>query len=185
MENLIRLALAYALILPLIGLVVAVVKVLAVPRPRTPERIVEIFMRQYLLWCIALSFLCNFLVHTFFGDIAAPLIGWAPSPFEVEVGTASLGFALVGFYALGRDTAVRLAAILGPAAFLWGAAVGHVIQIVRSNNFAPGNAGFILYTDILVPIIGFVLVWLAKRHPVRPLVSADNEPDSWVRPTGA
>jgi hypothetical protein len=183
MEDLVRLALGYALILPLIGLVVAVVKVLAVPRPRSPERVVEIFMRQYLLFCIALSFLCNFIVHTFFGHLAAPLIGWAPSPFEVEVGTASLGFALVGFYAVGRDTAVRLAAILGPAAFLWGAAVGHVIEIVRSANFTPGNAGFILYMDILVPIIGFVLVWLARRHPVRPDEPAQVESTAGARPT--
>jgi hypothetical protein len=183
MEDLVRLALAYALILPLIGLVVAVVRVLALPRPRSPGRVVEIFMRQYLLFFIALPFLCNFVAHTFFGHVVAPLIGWAPSPFEVEVGTASLGFALVGFYAIGQNTAVRLAAVLGPTAFLWGAAVGHVIQIVRSDNFSPGNAGFILYMDILVPIIGFVLVFLAGRHPIRPTVSTELDTDVRVRPT--
>ena len=28
---------------------------------------------------------------------------------------------------------------------------------------APGNAGVILYTDFLVPLIGFVLLWFAWR----------------------
>jgi hypothetical protein len=28
---------------------------------------------------------------------------------------------------------------------------------------APGNAGVVLYTDFLVPIIGFWLLWLAWR----------------------
>ncbi|MGE3288362.1 MAG: DUF6790 family protein [Pseudonocardia sp.] len=172
MNDLVRLALAYFLILPLIGLVVAVVRVLALPRPRDRGRVVEVALRQYLLFCVGLVFLANFVVHTFFGDVAAPLIGWEPSPFEVEVGTASLGFALVGFYALRRDTAVRLAAVLGPAAFLWGAAVGHLVQIVQEGNFSPGNAGFVFYLDILLPIVGFLLVALARRHPVRDDVPA-------------
>lgn len=164
MDDLVRLALAYFLIFPVIGLLVAVVKILALPRPRDRGRIVEIALRQYLLFCIALAFLANFVVHTFFGHLAAPLIGWEPSPFEVEVGMASLGFALVGAYALGRDAAVRFAAVLGPAAFLWGAAVGHVVAIVQEGNFSPGNAGFVLYLDILLPIVGFVLVALSRRN---------------------
>lgn len=178
MNDLIRLALAYFLILPLIGLVVAVVRVLALPRPRERGRVVEIVLRQYLLFCVALAFLVNFVVHTFFGDLAAPLIGWEPSPFEAEVGAASLGFALVGFYALRRDVAVRFAAVLGPAAFLWGAAVGHLVQIVREGNLSPGNAGFVFYLDILLPIVGFVLVALARRHPVREDVPAGSRQDA-------
>ncbi|MGD9531992.1 MAG: DUF6790 family protein, partial [Pseudonocardia sp.] len=67
MNDLVRLALAYFLILPLIGLVVAIAMVLALPRPRDRGRIIEIALRQYLLFCIALAFLCNFVVHTFFG----------------------------------------------------------------------------------------------------------------------
>ncbi|MGE0299162.1 DUF6790 family protein [Pseudonocardia sp.] len=175
MNDLVRLALAYFLILPLIGLVVAIVMVLALPRPRDRGRIIEIALRQYLLFCIALAFLCNFVVHTFFGHLAAPLIGWEPSPFEIEVGMASLGFGLVGSYALRRDAAVRFAAVLGPAAFLWGAGVGHIIQIVQEGNFSPGNAGFVLYLDILLPIVGFVLVALSRRHPVRTDAPADAE----------
>jgi hypothetical protein len=35
--------------------------------------------------------------------------------------------------------------------------------MVTAHNFAPGNAGTIFYTDIAVPPVGFVLLWLQHR----------------------
>ena len=34
--------------------------------------------------------------------------------------------------------------------------------MITARNFAPGNAGVIFYMDIIVPIIGFVLLWLNR-----------------------
>jgi hypothetical protein len=95
--------------------------------------------------------------------MTARFIGWADSPFQAEVGFASLGFAAVGFLAFRGSFDMRVAAIVGPACFLLGAAGGHIVQIVRTRNYAPGNAGVILYTDILLPLIGFALLALAHR----------------------
>ncbi len=53
--------------------------------------------------------------------------------------------------------------ILGPSMFLWGAAAGHIYQMLTADNFAPGNAGSVLYTDIFLPVIGFALLWLSWR----------------------
>lgn len=52
--------------------------------------------------------------------------------------------------------------------FLWGAAIGHIHQIVTTGNEAPGNAGVMLYTDILLPLAGFILLWLRWRTSVHP-----------------
>lgn len=104
-------------------------------------------------------------MHVFFGDMAAQFIGWADSPFQREVGFASLGFAAVGFLAFRGSFDMRVAAITGPACFLLGAAGGHIIEIVRTGDFAPGNAGVILYTGLFLPFIGFALLWLKHRHP--------------------
>ena len=95
--------------------------------------------------------------------MTARFIGWQDSPFQAEVGFASLGFAVVGFLAFRRSFEMRLAAVVGPAFFLLGAAGGHVYQMITAHNFAPGNAGVIFYTDILIPIIGFALLWLQFR----------------------
>jgi hypothetical protein len=119
----------------------------------------------YCLIVIGFTFAYNFVMHVFFGDVAAAYIGWANSPFQAEVGWASLGFAVIGFLAFHEGFEMRLAAVIGPACFLLGAAIGHVYQMVAAHNFAPGNAGIIFWTDILVPLLGFVLLWLRYRSP--------------------
>jgi hypothetical protein len=44
-----------------------------------------------MLFPIGISNLINFAFHVFFGDTAAKFIGWENSPFQAEVGFASLG----------------------------------------------------------------------------------------------
>jgi hypothetical protein len=46
---------------------------------------------------------------------------------------------------------------------MFGAAAGHVYQMITAHNFAPGNAGIIFWSDILLPLFGFVLLWLQDR----------------------
>jgi hypothetical protein len=147
-----------------LGLVAAWIALLRRPRPWTRARIVEEALAWFLFFSIGVSFLYNFVMHVFFGELAASFIGWADSPFQAEVGYASLGFAAVGFLAFRGGAELRLAAILGPALFLWGAAIGHALDMVRSHNFAPGNAGVIFWTDILLPVFGLALVAAARRR---------------------
>lgn len=146
-----------------LGLVAAWIALTRRPRPWGRAVVVEELLAWFLFFSIGLSFLYNFVFHVFFGDLAAFYIGWENSPFQAEVGYASLGFAAVGFLAFRGGDQVRLAAIVGPALFLWGAAIGHVLDMIRSHNFAPGNAGVIFWTDIFVPIIGLAL-WSASRR---------------------
>src|SRR6516164_5623884 len=131
--------------------------------PRTFALIVEALFSYFVLFSIGLSSLYNFVLHVFFGKLAAGFIGWEDSPFQLEVGFASLGFAVVGLLAFRGSFDLRLAAIVGPACFLWGAAGGHVYQMITAHNFAPGNAGIIFYSDLLVPIVGFIFLWLQHR----------------------
>lgn len=153
----------YFVLLPVTGLAWAGVVVLRKRGTLTRVQAAGIFLQGLLFFGVGLSFLWNFVMHVFFGAAAARFIGWAPSPFQAEVGFASLGFAVVALLACRGAYELRLAAILGPACFLWGAAAGHVVQIVQAGNLAPGNAGAVLWTDLLLPVAGFVLLWLA--HP--------------------
>jgi hypothetical protein len=164
MADMIRFVLGnFTLTFLIIGLVASAVALLRAPKPLTAAATVEALLFYFLLFSIGFSFLYNFVVHVFFGDVAARMIGWADSPFQAEVGFASLGFSAVGFLACWRSFDLRLAAIVGPALFLLGAAGGHIYQIAVAHNFAPGNAGVILYTDIAIPLIGFGLLWLQHR----------------------
>lgn len=136
----------------------------ALHRHRSGWDLWERALSYFLLFEIGLCFFYNFVMHVFFGAMAAAFIGWADSPFQAEVGWASLGFSLLGVLGFRMGFEMRLAAIAASACFLLGAASGHIVQMVTARNFAPGNAGVIFWTDILVPIIGFALLWMRYRR---------------------
>lgn len=147
-----------------IGLIVALAAIARTPRPRSAAVVVEKLISWHVFFALGATYLLNFVFHVFFGKMAAAFIGWSDSPFQLEVGMASLGFSAVAFVAAFRSFDLRLAAVLGPSLFSLGAAAGHVRQMVTAHNFAPGNAGVIFWTDLVVPLIGFVLLWLQRRH---------------------
>jgi hypothetical protein len=164
MATVIRILLAnFTLTFLVLGLIAAVVSLWWRRRPLTASVVVEEVLAYFLLCSVGVSFFYNFVVHAFFGDMAARFIGWEPSPFQTEVGMASLGYAVVGFLAFRGGFGLRAAAVVGPGIFLLGAATGHLYQMIVAQNFAPGNAGVIFYTDMAIPIIGAALLWLQQR----------------------
>jgi hypothetical protein len=164
---------SYLLSVPVLGLIVSGVAVMRAKKPRSAAVIVEALLAYYVLFTIGITYFCNFVMHVFFGALAARFIGWADSPFQAEVGYASLGFSVVGFLAFRGSFDLRLAAVIGPALFGLGAAIGHIQQIAATQDFAPGNGGFVLYLDFIVPIFGLVLLWLqhATGRPVRDIAA--------------
>ncbi len=168
MEGVIRFVLSnFTLTFLVIGLAASGIALLRAPKPLTAPVVVEALFAWFLLFSIGVSFFYNFVMHTFFGEMSAKFIGWANSPFQLEVGFASLGFAVVGFLAFRRSFDLRLAAVVGPALFLLGAAGGHIYQMISAGNFAAGNVGIIFYTDILIPAFGGLLLWLQHRYGAR------------------
>jgi len=128
-------------------------------KPLRKQQIVEALFSYFLLFSIGISFVYNFIMHVFFSEMSASFIGWEHSPFQFEVGFASLGFGTVGLLAFRQGLSFRAASVMGPSFFLWGAAGGHVYQMITTHNFAPGNAGIVFWTDIIIPIIAFVLLY--------------------------
>jgi hypothetical protein len=153
----------YPLTLLVVGLIVSLIAIARAPRPVSTAVIVDKLLAWYVFFNIAIMYLVNFIFHVFFGPMAAAFIGWSDSPFQFEVGTASLGFSVAGFIAAFGRFDRRLIAVIGPSIFTLGAAIGHVHQMVSAHNFAPGNAGPIFYTDIIIPVFGFALLWLARN----------------------
>lgn len=142
----------------LIWLLVAGIAVARLPKSRESHAVAERFLGWYCFIVIGVYLFYNFVGHVFYGETLARFIGWANSPFQAEVGYASLGFSVVGLFAFRGGHGIRFAAIVAPAMFLWGAACGHAYQMITAGNFAPGNAGSVFWTDIAVPLIGFVML---------------------------
>ena len=149
----------FTITLLVIGFLCSFVDLSLKQKPLHKRQVIESLFSYLLLFGIGLTFLCNFVFHVFFADMAASVIGWENSPFQYEVGYASLGFAISGIIAFKQNLSFRAATIIGPLFFLWGAAGGHVYQMIKADNFAPGNAGSIFWWDIILPIIAFVLLY--------------------------
>jgi hypothetical protein len=153
----------YSLSFLVIGLLFSLVAIVRAKTSLKSSDIVEKLISWHVFWAIGVGYFYNFVMHGFFGRMSAAFIGWVDSPFQFEVATASLGFSVVGFLAAFRSFDLRLAAIVGPAMFMLGAAGGHLYQMVTEHNFAPGNAGIIFYMDIVIPLFGILLLWLQHR----------------------
>ena len=149
----------------IIGLAAGVISLINKPKPLRVGVVAEAFFSYYLLFTIGINNLVNFVFHVFVGDTAAKFIGWENSPFQAEVGFASLGVGIAGVIAFKASLPFRFATLIPPAAFGWGAAAGHIYQMIVAHNFSPGNVGVVLPMGIVIPIVGFLFLWLSYKHP--------------------
>jgi uncharacterized protein DUF6790 len=151
-----------------ISVAASLIAIARLPRPFPPGAVVEKLLFWHLLVALGATYLYGAVCHLFFGAMTASFIGWPDSPFQFEVGIANLAFAVMAIIAAFASLTARSITIVGSAVFLLGAAAGHIYQMVTTHNFAPGNAGVIFYTDILLPLYGLILLWLKAREPRHP-----------------
>ena len=121
---------------------------------RTPKRVVEILLLYFL--CIQWGFgaILGALPHIIVPDTIAGYIGWTPgSPFQVELGFASLGLGVLGVLCIWFRGTFWLAPAIGRSIFLYGAAYVHISDIAAHGNLSAGNAGLPLVFDLVIPTI--------------------------------
>src|ERR1044072_8454591 len=87
----------------------AVVAIWQGPRPIDRSFVIDRLLLYLFVFPLGLLGLWAFLGHVFFAEQSAASIGWAPSPFQYEVGVANLGLALAALYAAFRGFEARLA----------------------------------------------------------------------------
>lgn len=140
----------------LLGIIIAVSINLSFDKKASRSRKIEIVL-MHAIGISAFMSIINFIGHAFFADTLANSIGWpAGNPFQLEVAGANLGIGLIGYLGYWRRD-FWLPYIIVRTCFMWTAGTIHIIEIVRSRNFSPGNAGPILYWDILWPILLAIL----------------------------
>jgi hypothetical protein len=144
----------------IIGMIVALIRVLHHRGQRTAEFISGAFLNSFVFWAIGIAETINFVMHSVFGDYAAASIGWAQSPFQLELAMCSLGIGVMAFI-LGRRTAPligKVALVIGVAIFGFGAAGGHIYQMLVNHDYAVNNTGLLLFSDIVINSVGLILV---------------------------
>ena len=123
-----------------------------------------------LFMAVGLSGIWGFAMHVFFPSIASKDIGWQANSFEFEVGLANLGLGISGIIAAFASWGYRAAVTTVTTTFLWGAAIGHIRQIILLHNYNPGNAGTILVTDILIPLTLLILLAISYTRVRKDLI---------------
>jgi hypothetical protein len=105
-----------------------------------------------LTWLVGVNGIALGSGHLFMPVPVAASIGWPTSRFQWEVGLANMGYGVAGVMAPSFDRGFWLATIVVFSIFMLGAAVGHVRSMLAEHNFSPGNAGYVFWYDVLVPI---------------------------------
>jgi hypothetical protein len=121
--------------------------------------VIGVFLLSFLVISLGIASLIGFVGHVFFADSVATNIGRATgSQFQLEVGFANLAIGILGITCISLRDNYWVATVIAATIFLWGAAFGHITDIIVHGNYATGNAGGALYDDLLVPLIAIVLL---------------------------
>jgi len=144
-----------------IGIIVGLITTVLNKDIRTVGTIAEKFLFYQLTVTLTLSGLQGFLGHVFKSDMVADFIGWKKgSFFQKELGYAELGYGLAGILCIWMGREFYLATIVIVSPLFIGATIVHVKEMIKSNNFKPGNA-FIVISDLLLPVSLIILYYVS------------------------
>jgi hypothetical protein len=141
-------------VMVLLSLVVPLAHLALVRGPWTRRNVLRVFLVYAFVFNVGgVGFLFGFIPHVFFADRTAELIGWPTgSMFQFEVGLHDGGWGILGFLCVFLGGGFWLATALGWSFFLFGAAWGHIREVLAEGNFAPYNL-MPAFTDAIIPIL--------------------------------
>ncbi len=179
----------YAISCFVLGLLIAGIGVLRLRGSRTGLAVSGLFVKNFIFYGIGVAMAVNSIMHSVFGDYAAKTIGWAQSPFQLELAFASLGIAVAAFFLYRPDTALRaqLAIVLVMVIFGLGDAFGHVYQTAVNHDHAVNNTGLLLFGDIVINLVGLgFVIWRAVAgRSIRPRKTAATDRYSDIAAAGS
>ena len=148
-------------------LIVAIATSIAkIRRARIGRRVINgpyVFWGEMLFYVYGLAAIYGGAFHAYAGPMVAASIGWQSSPFQYELGWFEIGYGFTALFSLWRGYQFRFAMTLPYSIFLLAAAAQHIYEMQHQRNYAPNNAGLILWLgDIAIPIVMLLLSWMAR-----------------------
>lgn len=131
--------------------------------PKTPLRIVRLLLLYQLVFSVGVSSFLAFIGLMFMSEFVAAYSGWIACPFEKQLANVNLGYAVLGIMCIWRSDDFWLATIIGSSIWLFLDGIGHIADMILHHNYAPGNIGVPLYTDIIVPIV-LIILYATYQH---------------------
>jgi hypothetical protein len=133
--------------------------------PRSRGRTLEIYLVWWLAVAIGLGGIIGGLFHVFDGKEVAEEIGFTRGDggFQFENAMGDIAIGTIAFLCIWFRGNFWLAVLIASSISLWGDAYGHLHQEVANDNHDPDNTGLVLYSDVLVPLVGLALYTLMSR----------------------
>jgi hypothetical protein len=139
------------------------------PAERDTERVLEVVLLWWIVVTIGIGGIVGGLYHLFDGAKIAHEIGFTRGDggFQTEVGFGDLALGVAAVLCVKFRDRYWLAILIVAAISLWGDAFGHIHQEVVNDNHDVDNTGPVLYSDILVPLVGLALYAARERLVAR------------------
>ncbi len=145
------------------GIVLSSLLIVLITKRRSRSFIFEIALRMSL-GIDGFGNIIGFFVHIFLADEIARSIGWQTgTPFQYEVAVANLAVGILGLLCFWRRD-FYLPAVIAKSVFAGGVGIVHIVDLVSMGNTSPGNAGVILYWDLIRPFLFSGLYILFSRY---------------------
>jgi hypothetical protein len=143
----------------LIGILAAIIHIAVKRNSIDRAGKVELLLLYCLVFGVGVFGANSFVMHVFFPEYVAPLIGWEVSPFQTEVGIHDGAWALLAFLAIWIRGWFWHAVVLGWSFFMIGAGIGHLKDTIVYGNYEPYNYGMIFFD--LGEALLLIVLWLA------------------------
>ena len=117
------------------------------------------------VWVMGVDGVYGFVCHLFFAPFVAEQSGWPNSSFLFEVAYANLTIGMLGLSSVWlRRRDDLLAAMVANCSWFFADGVRHLVPLVVDANNALSNVGSVLYTNLLVPELVVLLLWISRRQ---------------------
>src|SRR5271154_6371825 len=132
-------------------------------RRSSAHAIAATYLIYFLFFYVGVMGVFTACAHVFRPMQTSASIGWATSPYEYEVGMADLTVGVLGILCLWLRGNFWLATAIANAVWLLGDAVGHLRQIMLTNNHAANNSGVFLVVEFTMPVLILILALYHRR----------------------
>ena len=135
-------------------------------RPMSYPKCIELLLLYQLVFNLGCLGLLSFIGLTFMPQRAADELGWTICLFQQELANVNLGYGVVGFLAIWFRGLFWTATVISASIWLFGDGLHHFFMAFWDQERGLGTLGIIFYTDILIPVILVLLLYLYHQsHP--------------------
>ncbi len=122
------------------------------------ENLLKTTIRNIFMYLGTFQFIPSVIMHSVKRVKTAEYIGWESSGFQFTLAGYALSMAILGILCNYHEGVFWVVTTIAVTIFLWPCAAGHIIEMKKRGNFNLGNAGYILYWDIFMPLSLLILV---------------------------